>query len=234
MEFAELHRWDLDRQAAVELQRQLAGQVCLQVRQLPRLRLIAGVDVSCRWQSNQFHAAVVVLSFPELQPVVTATASAISNFSYLPGLLSFRELPVILQAFRQLPVVPELILADGQGIAHPRGIGLASHLGLWLGLPTIGCAKSRLFGSHDPVDQKRGEQQPLYSPQGEKIGLVLRTRDRVKPLYVSPGHLINVEQTAELVLACGKGYRLPEPTRLAHLASNQQRRQQEQSLQADP
>lgn len=224
MDFPSLHQWNLDRAAAIALQRDLAGRVCIQPQQTVTPQLVAGVDVSCRWQSNRFHAAVVVLNFPDLRPVATAVASARNDFPYLPGLLSFRELPVILQAFRLLPVVPELVLVDGQGIAHPRGIGLASHLGLWLELPTIGCAKSRLYGRHEPVGDRRGDRQPLTSPNGERIGVVLRTRDRVKPLYVSPGHLVGIEQAAELVLACGGGYRLPEPTRLAHQASNQQRR----------
>ncbi len=227
MDFAPLHPWDLEQAAAVELQRQLAEQVCCQARNPIKPQTVAGVDVSCAWRGDLFHAAVVLLSFPELQPLATVTASARSDFPYRPGLLSFRELPVILQAFGKLQLAPDLILVDGQGIAHPRGIGLASHLGLWLGLPTIGCAKSRLYGNHEPVGEQRGQRQPLQSPQGKKLGLVLRTRDRVKPLYVSPGHLLDPDQAADLVLACGRGYRLPEPTRLAHLASNQQRRKEE-------
>ncbi len=227
MEFPHLHDWDLDAAAAIALQRQLAGRLCCRSEKPLLQQLVAGVDVSCRWQSDRFHAAVVVLSFPALQPVASAAASARSSFPYIPGLLSFRELPVVLQAFRQLPLRPDLVLVDGQGIAHPRGIGLASHLGLWLQLPTIGCAKSRLFGHHQPVGETRGARQPLFSPEGEQVGQVLRTRSRVKPLYVSPGHLINNEEAVRLVLACGAGYRLPEPTRLAHQAANARRREQD-------
>jgi deoxyribonuclease V len=166
---------------------------------------------------------VVVHSFPSLQPQAIATASLEVDFPYIPGLLSFRELPVILQALEKLPQSPDLLLVDGQGIAHPRGLGLASHLGLWLDLPTIGCAKSRLYGEHGEVGEKKGESVPLKNKGGATIGCVLRSRDRIKPLYISPGHRISVKSAAAIVLACCDKYRLPEPIRAAHLASNQQR-----------
>jgi len=233
MDFPQLHDWDLTPEQAIALQRQLADQVRLCGPPLNEIRSVAGVDVSCRWQGTRFHAAVVVLSFPQLQPLEVATASRDGGFPYIPGLLSFRELPVVLEACAKLRHAPDLLLVDGQGIAHPRRFGLASHLGLWLNLPSIGCAKSRLFGEHGEVGERRGEAAPLRAPDGEEIGVLLRTRDRVKPLYVSPGHLLAIEQAGKLVLACGGRYRLPEPTRLAHQASNRQRVTDEQRLRDD-
>jgi deoxyribonuclease V len=228
MDFPQLHDWNLNPGQAIALQRQLAERVSLSGPPLAGIRSVAGVDVSCRWQGKRFHAAVVVLSFPELQLLEIATASRDGDFPYVPGLLSFRELPVVLEACGKLRRSPDLLLVDGQGIAHPRRFGLASHLGLWLSLPSIGCAKSRLYGVHGELGEQRGDAAPLLSPQGEELGVLLRTRDRVKPLYISPGHLLNIEQVRELVLACGGRYRLPEPIRLAHQASNRQRLNDEQ------
>ena len=222
MEFAELHPWEMDYKAAVALQRQLAEGVVLHAPPGWAPRCVAGVDVSYEKHGDQFFAGVVILSFPDLEPLDTASARGQVTFPYIPGLLSFRELPVLLQAFRRLTTIPDAILVDGQGIAHPRRLGLASHLGLWLGLPTVGCAKSRLCGQHDPPGPRRGDRVPLLQ-DGETIGTVLTTRDNVKPLYISPGHRIGLEQAAELVLACGGRYRLPEPTRQAHLLTNRLR-----------
>jgi deoxyribonuclease V len=214
----------MDFRQAIALQRELAGRVLL-ADCLPRpLRRVAGVDVSYEKHGDLFFAAVVVLSFPELEPVEEAFAVDRVTFPYVPGLLSFRELPVVLEAFRSLRSVPDAVLVDGQGIAHPRRLGIASHLGLWLDLPTVGCAKSRLCGEHPPPGVRRGDQVPL-SLDGERIGTVLTTRDRVKPLYVSPGHRTDMAGAAELTLACARRYRMPEPTRLAHLLTNRLRRE---------
>lgn len=224
MDFPRLHDWPQSGRDAVALQRALSGRVALGDRLPSPLRLVAGVDVSYEKHGDLFHAAVVVLSFPGLEPVEEASAVARVTFPYVPGLLSFRELPVVLEAFRQLRSVPGAILVDGQGIAHPRRLGIASHLGLWLDLPTIGCAKSRLCGEHPPPGRRKGDRVPLLL-DGEPVGTVLTTRDGVKPLYVSPGHLIGIAGAAELVLACATRYRLPEPTRLAHLSTNRLRRE---------
>jgi deoxyribonuclease V len=227
MDFSELHGWDLTPREAIELQRKLAGRVVLEDC-LPRApELVAGVDVSYRRHGALFFAAVVVLHLPDLEPVAEVSAAGRVSFPYIPGLLSFRELPVLLEAFRHLPFSPDLVMVDGQGIAHPRRLGLASHLGLWLDLPTIGCAKSRLCGDHLPAGDRRGQQTPLWD-RGERIGAVVTTRDRVKPLFVSPGHKIDAERAVALVLACGGRYRLPEPTRQAHLFSNRQRQAAEE------
>lgn len=223
MKFPHLHDWTMDRKAALELQRTLALRVVCEDRLPKNLATVAGVDVSCRFHSRVLHAAVVLLSYPELQPLETATATLEVDFPYIPGLLSFRELPVVLQAMKKLSQVPELLLVDGQGIAHPRGLGLASHLGLWLDLPTIGCAKSRLYGSHAEVGEQKGEYTALLDNSGAQIGNLLRSRKRIKPIYISPGHLISVRSATELVLSCCGKYRLPEPIRAAHVASNRKR-----------
>jgi deoxyribonuclease V len=219
-----LHDWSMNFREAIALQRELAGRVLL-ADCLPRpLRTVAGVDVSYEKHGDLFFAAVVVLSFPELEPVEEAFAAGRVTFPYIPGLLSFRELPVVLEAFRSLRTVPDAVLVDGQGIAHPRRLGIASHLGLWLELATVGCAKSRLCGEHPPPGTRRGDQVPL-TLDGERIGTVLTTRDRVKPLFVSPGHKTDIAAAAELALACTRRYRMPEPTRLAHLLTNKLRRE---------
>jgi deoxyribonuclease V len=222
MEFAVLHDWNVTCGEAVALQRRLAARVDL-IDRLPRpLRCVAGVDVSYEKHGDLFHAAVVVLSFPELALVEEASASGRVTFPYVPGLLSFRELPILLDAFRRLASVPDVVLVDGQGVAHPRRLGIASHLGLWLDLPTVGCAKSRLCGEHPPPGSRRGDRVPLLL-DGAPVGVVLTTRDGVKPLYVSPGHKTDLQSAADLALACARRYRLPEPTRLAHLATNRLR-----------
>lgn len=226
MQFKTLHPWGLSPQEAVALQKRLAGQVVLCHSQPKPVMRIAGADVSYRRSGRQFYAAVVVLDYHSMTMIETATASGEVDFPYIPGLLSFRELPVLLRAFRKLTSVPDVVLADAHGIAHPRRLGLASHLGLWLDLPTIGCAKSRLCGEHGEPGPARGDWSPLYV-DGLPLGRVVRTKDRVRPLYLSPGHHIDVQSAADIVLHCGRGYRLPEPTRQAHLLSNRARQSQE-------
>jgi deoxyribonuclease V len=222
MEVPHLHDWPESYSEAIELQRTLATRIDLHDR-LPRpVRHVAGVDVSCEKWGDRFFAAVVVLELPELTVVEEAGASLRGSFPYIPGLLSFRELPALLEAFRKLRTVPDAVLVDGQGIAHPRRLGLASHLGLWLNLPTVGCAKSRLCGKHAAAGERRGDRVPLVDGE-EEIGAVLTTRDGVKPLFVSPGHRVDLPAAVDLVLACGRRYRLPEPTRLAHHLSNRLR-----------
>lgn len=223
VDFAALHDWDLNPRQAVALQRELARQVRLTPTVAESPTTVAGVDVSYEKHGDHFFAAVVVLDFASLTVIDQAWADGRVDFPYIPGLLSFRELPVLLAAFRRLKTVPDLVLVDGQGIAHPRRIGLASHLGLWLNLPTVGCAKSRLCGVHDEPGAKRGAAAPLRLGE-EIVGMVLRTRERVKPLYVSPGHLLDVDSVTRLTLACTRRYRMPEPTRLAHHLTNQLRK----------
>jgi deoxyribonuclease V len=226
MKFKALHAWDLNPGQAIDLQKQLAGRVQLQSSLPGSVNTVAGVDVSYKKWGRWLHAAVVVLDYKSMTVLETITASGECSFPYVPGLLSFRELPVLLKAFTRLETVPDVILADAQGIAHPRRLGLASHLGIWLDLPTIGCAKSRLCGMHEEPGPAKGCWLSLRD-DGEEIGRVVRTRAHVKPLYVSPGHKINFDAAVEIVLQSGRGYRLPEPTRQAHLLSNQVRSEYE-------
>jgi deoxyribonuclease V len=173
------------------------------------------VDVA--FPENQARAAIVVLTYPALEFVEGVTAERPIEFPYVPGLLTFREGPAVLAAWKRLKTKPDLILFDGQGIAHPREMGLAAHMGLWLSRPTIGVAKSRLYGHHDFPGSNRGDAAELIDERDivRVIGSVLRTRTGVKPVYVSPGHLIDVAHSVSFVLACCTRYRLPEPTRLA-------------------
>ncbi len=215
MRLAIEHPWNLTPSEAIHLQRQLAERV-ERVDRLPaRIKTVAGVDVGFEAAGRVTRAAVVVLSFPDLTPVCQAVARRPTEFPYVPGLLSFRELPAVLEALAKLPELPDVILCDGQGLAHPRRFGIACHLGVLLDRPTVGVGKTRLVGSHAEPGPAKGDWTPL-SDRGEVIGAVLRTRPGVKPLYVSGGHRVGLETAVELVLACTGRYRLPETTRGAH------------------
>ncbi|WP_129630103.1 deoxyribonuclease V [Candidatus Oscillochloris fontis] len=201
------------------IQEELRGQVIMGATQFP-LRTVAGVDAGFEEDGRVARAAVVVLRFPDLVPIAHAVARHPAPLPYIPGLLSFREAPAILAALEQLETPPDLLICDGQGIAHPRRFGIASHLGILTGIPSIGCAKTLLIGEHAAVPDVRGGRVLLVD-RGEAVGMVLRTRPRVKPVYISPGHRVGIEQAADLVLACTTRYRLPETTRYAHnLASH--------------
>lgn len=210
------HPWDVTPKEAVALQREVAAEVVLRPLDLSAIRLVAGVDVSVKAGVSQ--AAVVVATFPDLEPVETVRAIRPTPFPYVPGLLSFREGPVLEEAFERLATEPDAFVFDGAGFAHPRRIGLACHLGLWLGRPTVGCAKTWLIGRHDPVPAGRGAWAPLID-KDEVIGAALRTRAGTKPVFVSPGHLSDVEGAVGLVMRCAPRFRLPEPIRLAHRAA---------------
>ena len=204
------HRWRLAPKKAVAVQRRLAQSVRLEPLGQPRMAL--GLD--CAFEADRVLAVGVVWDVVVRRVVETRGARVPLVFPYVPGLLSFRELPALLQVMRQVSMPVDVVLCDGQGIAHPRRFGIASHLGVITGLPVVGCAKSRLTGTHDPVPLERGAHRPLMDG-GEQIGSVLCTRDGVKPVYVSPGHLADFPTSEALVLACGAGFRVPEPTRLA-------------------
>jgi deoxyribonuclease V len=212
--FLSLHPWQVSPQEVIAIQESLRQQVIREDRFDP-IRTVAGVDVGFEADGTITRAAVVVLGYPELDLVETAIARCPTTFPYIPGLLSFREAPAVLEALDRLRSLPDLLICDGQGIAHPRRLGLASHLGLCTGLPSIGAAKSRLIGRHEPVGEGRGDRQPLWDGD-EIIGAVLRTRKNTQPVYVSIGHRISLETAVQLVLACTGAYRLPEPTRQAH------------------
>ena len=210
-----LHDWDIDYGEARELQEELASRVRL--CPLPEdVRVVAGADAAFSRKAGRCFAAVVVMEFPPGDVVERHTAVRPTPIPYIPGLLSFREGNVVLEAFREVEQEPDAVIFDGQGRAHPRRLGLASHMGLWLGVPTVGCAKSRLVGEYEQPGRQKGEHVPL-TDEGERIGDVVRTRTDVKPVFVSPGHLSDVPSSRELVLRCCTKYKLPEPTRQAHI-----------------
>jgi len=209
-----LHEWQVSTSQAIALQKQLASRVSLD-EMSGAFRYIAGVDVSTSRWHEEGTAAVVVLNYPEFELLEEKRVRGRIDFPYVPGLLSFREAPLILEAFEQLTITPDLVLVDGQGIAHPRRFGIAAHLGLFLDVPTIGCAKSRLCGTYEEPGTEAGSSTELLD-EGEVIGEVVRTRKGTKPVYVSVGYKISLRQAVRWVLMCCRGFRLPEPTRLAH------------------
>jgi deoxyribonuclease V len=212
-----LHGWRVKPAQALELQSRLSAQV-RRTNELTSPRYIAGVDISVDRARGMGRGAVVVLSYPELEIAEVQTIEGRLDFPYVPGLLSFREAPLTLAACEKLEITPDLILVDGQGIAHPRRLGLASHLGLFLDTPTIGCAKSRLCGHHGTPGGKPGSYAELKD-NDETIGAALRTKSGTNPIYVSIGHRVDLEAAIYWAMQCCRGYRLPEPTRLAHLAA---------------
>ena len=217
VEVKKLHSWQLSPAQALDTQRRLAAQVS-RSGEVTTPHFIAGVDIAVGRAQGMATGAVVVLSYPELRLVETRVVNGRLDFPYIPGLLSFRESPLTLAACERLSITPDLILVDGQGIAHPRRMGLASHLGLFLDTPTIGCAKSLLCGRHEEPGEKPGSYAEVVD-DGETIGVALRTRLGVKPVYVSIGHKVDLQTAIYWVLECCRGYRIPEPTRLAHLAA---------------
>ncbi len=217
MRLRDLHSWDVTPKEAIDIQRLLASQVVRQGEPAD-VRRVAGVDISVDRARGRGTGAVVVLSYPELEVVEVAVEEERVSFPYVPGLLSFREVPVLAAAFERIVGPIDLLLVDGQGLAHPRRFGLACHLGLLLDVPAIGCAKSRLVGEHATPDGAAGSRADLTDGV-EAIGGVLRTRTGVKPVFVSVGHRIGQAQAEAWVLRCCRGYRLPEPIRLAHQAA---------------
>ena len=222
MQIRQLHSWEVTVQEAVEIQKKL--EPILDLRPLRKnLKTVAGVDVSTSKKTDRLWAGVVVFEFPQLIKVEEKWVQGRARFPYVPGLLSFREIPPLLEALERLEIEPDLILCDGQGIAHPRRLGLASHLGLALNKPTIGCAKSRLVGEFSEVGGEKGDYSPLQY-KNRIIGAVLRTRKGVKPLFISPGNKITLKDSLKIVLSCTVRYRMPEPTREAHLLVNRIRK----------
>jgi deoxyribonuclease V len=216
MRLKHLHGWEVTTAEARAIQQRLAGRVRLEP--LPDdVSLVAGADVAVSRRAGLVFAAVLVFRLPQMELLEEATAHVETTFPYVPGLLTFREGPPLVQAFTALGTRPDAVIFDGQGFAHPRRLGLATHMGLWLGLPTVGCAKSRLIGEHEEPGLRKGDSAVLRDGE-EQIGVVLRTRDSVKPVFVSPGHLADFGSSERLVLSCCTRYRLPEPTRQAHMA----------------
>ncbi len=225
MRYLKLHSWNVNYKEAVKIQERLRQKIILKssFKNL-KGKLIAGADVSYDKGNDKFYAGVVVFELLTMQKIEEVTASGRVNFPYIPGLLSFRESPILLKAFSKVKEEPDIVILDAQGIAHPRGIGLASHIGLLLNIPSIGCAKTRLIGSYNDV----GEEVRCHSQltvEGKTVGVVLRTRKNVKPVFVSPGHKIDLATSIYLVLKSCRGYKLPEPTRQAHNLVNKKRKE---------
>jgi deoxyribonuclease V len=211
------HLWNLTPKEAIALQNELRHEVVVdRPLDLSAIKTVAGVDVSVK--NNVSQAAVVVTTYPDFQPVETALAQRPTTFPYVPGLLSFREGEVLLEAFEKLRHVPDVFIFDGSGYLHPRRIGIACHMGLWLDVPTIANAKNRLCGTHAEVGPERGDWQ-LVKDKGAVIGAALRTRAGCKPVFVSAGHLSDLDGTIALIMATSPKYRLPEPIRRAHSAA---------------
>jgi len=217
-----LHSWDVTPGEAIEIQKRLRSQVVIQKCDR-EIKLVAGADISFNRFSDTVYAAVVVLRLPQLSIETAASAITRAKFPYIPGLLSFREGAPLLEAWEKLSIQPDAVMFDGQGLAHPRRFGIASHMGVILGIPSVGCAKSLLVGKYEEPAVEAGSYSLLID-RGEVVGAALRTKERVNPVFISPGHLIDLEDSIKLALRCLKGYRIPEPTRQAHLLVNEIRR----------
>lgn len=214
MKTRNLHEWNLSCKEAIEIQRRLASQVRFTAMK-KKPNIIAGLDCAFGNGGKRIFAAAVVIDLSDFSIIETTTANRKVDFPYIPGLLSFRETPACIDAIEKLKNTPDCFIVDGQGIAHPRRLGIASHIGLLIDKPAIGCAKSRLIGTFDEPASKKGSFSPLMDSE-EKTGAVLRTRTDVKPVYVSVGHKCTIDNAISIVLECTTKYRLPEPSRLVH------------------
>ena len=220
--YEQLHDWSLTPREAIELQKQLRARVRVEPLK-KKVETVAGADISFNKFEPTVYAGIVVLRLPSLEVIEEVGVVSETRFPYVPGLLSFRETPSVLEAWAKLKTEPDAVMFDGQGIAHPRRVGIASHVGLIIDRPTLGCAKSVLVGRFEEPGEERGSWTPMID-KGETVGAALRTKTRVQPVYVSPGHLIDLAGAVELTLASDGGYRQPEPTRRAHLLVNALRR----------
>ena len=212
-----LHSWNVSVEQAIRIQEAFKERIILK-RTLSKVRTIGGGDVAYSKNGNLLFGAIVVLSFPDMEILDTAMADGKISFPYIPGLLSFREGPILIKTFQRLRLKPDIMIYDGQGIAHPRGMGLASHMGLWLDLPAIGCAKTPLLAEFISPGPSKGSLGWIRR-EGKKVGAVVRTKEKVKPLFISPGHRIDLPTSIQLILESCKGFRFPEPLRRAHQAS---------------
>jgi len=220
MKIHRFHSWHVTPQEAVRVQEQLRAKVIARGR-VPAPKLVGGADAAFDLRAQRVFAAVVVFTFPALELVETVVHQERLSFPYIPGLLSFREAPALLHAFEKVRHNPDAIFIDGHGLSHPRAAGIACHIGVCLDTAAIGCAKSLLVGRHRAPGPSRGATTSLHDANGCVVGAVVRTRDRVRPVFVSVGHLISLARAVQLTLACGKGYRIPEPTKQADLLAEQ-------------
>jgi deoxyribonuclease V len=214
-----LHSWEVSIEEALQIQENLKDHLVLK-KTFSSLETIGGADVAYSINKNSIFGAIVVLSYPEMEPIDRATANGKISFPYIPGLFSFREGPILLKAFESLRIKPDLMIFDGHGTAHPKGIGLASHMGLWFNIPSIGCARTSLLRSHAIPGVLKGSVDWIYIGK-IKVGAVLRTRTGVKPVFVSPGHRIDLMSSIRMILDTCRGYRIPYPIRKAHQISRQ-------------
>jgi deoxyribonuclease V len=203
---------------ARKLQHKLKDKVRVQEFKGP-IKVVAGADISLNMYQPDGWATIVLFSYPDLKPLARAGVKGKLLFPYIPGLLSFREIPLLLEAYKLLPHKPDILLLDGHGIAHPRSLGIATHFGIATSQPTVGCAKKHLYGEFAPPAEQAGSYSPVTA-NGATVGYALRTKNKVNLVYPSPGHLTGLAQSRELVLSCCRGYRLPEPTRIAHNTVN--------------
>ncbi len=217
------HPWDITPHEAIKLQKKLSSHIIISGRP-SKIEMIAGIDIAFDKNSNIGFCGILIFTFPELKIIEERFCWGHISFPYIPGLLSFREAPLILELFKSLHHIPDCIILDGQGIAHPRRFGVASHVGLLLGLPSIGCAKSRLFGSFDEPALEEGSRTYIVDKDNFPIGIVLRARKNTRPVFVSPGHLVGIDDAADIVYSCADGYRIPAPTRFAHIRVGEYKR----------
>ena len=221
MKIKHLHPWAVTYSQAAGIQQELRQRLILHDNDFPaQIRTIAGADISYSKKNDLFYAAVILMDFSSMEVIEERTVVERAPFPYIPGLLSFREGPALLKIFENIQHIPDVVIFDGQGIAHPRGVGLASHMGLFLDMPTIGCAKTRLVGRYGEVGKEVGDYADLVMDD-RIVGSVLRTKKKVKPIFISPGHKIGIRKSADIVLHCCRGYKLPEPIRRAHLVVNE-------------
>lgn len=225
-----LHSWNVSVKEAIRIQEVLKDKIILK-KDFSRFKAIGGGDVAYSKNGNRLFGAIAVLSFPHMEVIDMATADGKIIFPYMPGLLSFREGPILIKTFQRLRIKPDVMIFDGQGIAHPRRMGLASHMGLWLDLPSIGCAKTPLLKEFINPEPSKGCFEWIRQ-EGKKVGAVLRTKEKVKPLFVSPGHRIDLLMSIRLILESCQGFRIPEPLRKAHQASLLLRREASTKSQA--
>ena len=212
-----LHSWKVNVEEAIQIQENLRNRIILE-KTFSEVRTIGGGDVAYSEDRNFLFAAIVVLSFPKMETIDSATAQGEIHFPYIPGLFSFREGPILIKAFRKSNLKPDVMIFEGLGIAHPRGNGLASHMGLWLDLPSIGCTKTPLLRDFIYPGPSKGSFE-LIRKEGREVGVVLRTKDKVKPLFISPGHRIDLQTSIQIILTACTKFRIPEPLRRAHQLS---------------
>lgn len=219
MKIKKIHPWKTSVKEAIKIQNRLSKKIKHSKVSGP-VKVIGGCDASFSKDENTVLAAVVILSFPALEVLEIATAIRKANFPYVPGLLTFREGPALLDCFKKIKIKPQVLFFDGQGIAHPRHMGIATHMGILLDLPTVGCAKSKLFGTYKEPAPKRGSLSIIKGKENEILGAALRTKDDVRPVFVSLGHKMNLEDAVKLTLKVARKYRIPEPLRQAHQSAN--------------